>query len=130
MMSRLRFFVLTLALGFAWAPPSAWAQVRVYASRPDGIYEVNTTTGALVTPAALVLTGSHYRAALAQRTSDGMLFYISGTSGNDTVYAWNPATPASAPVRLGTTGGAVPYLPRLAFATSGTLYAVDQNTAR
>ena len=64
-------------------------------------------------------------AAIAQRPSDGMIFYIAGTSGNDRVYRWNPATPATAPVFLGTTGASVAYMPRLAFSQNGILYGVN-----
>jgi uncharacterized repeat protein (TIGR01451 family) len=109
---------------------AAAAQLNVYASRPDGIYRVNTATGALITPAVVTLTGAHARAALAQRASDGMIFFISGTSGNDTTFRWDPSTPASPPVMLGRTGAGIPYLPRMAFSAGGTLYAVDVNTAR
>jgi hypothetical protein len=36
-------------------------------------------------------------AAAAQRASDGMIFLITQVA-NGTVYSWNPATPATAPV--------------------------------
>lgn len=58
--------------------------------------------------------------ASAQRASDGMIFYIAGSAGNDKVYRYDPATPAVAPVLLGTTG--VAFLPRLAFSPAGVLY--------
>jgi uncharacterized repeat protein (TIGR01451 family) len=67
-------------------------------------------------------------AAAAQRASDGMIFLITQVA-NGTVYSWNPATPATAPVQLGTTGASVPYIPRLAFSASGVLYGVDTNTS-
>ncbi len=62
---------------------------------------------------------------MAQRANDGMIFYITGTAGNDRVYRWNPATPAVAPVFLGTTGAGIAYLPRLAFAQNDVLYAIN-----
>ena len=67
-------------------------------------------------------------AAAAQRASDGVIFFITQVA-NGTVFTWNPATPATAPVQLGTTGASVPYIPRLAFSASGVLYGVDTNTA-
>jgi uncharacterized repeat protein (TIGR01451 family) len=67
-------------------------------------------------------------AAAAQRPSDGLIFFISQVA-NGQVSTWNPATPATAPVQLGTTGAAVPYIPRLAFSAAGVLYGVDTNTA-
>jgi uncharacterized repeat protein (TIGR01451 family) len=67
-------------------------------------------------------------AAMAQRASDGVIFIITQVA-NGQVYTWNPATPATAPVLLGTTGAAIPYIPRLAFSPGGVLYAVDTNTA-
>ena len=67
-------------------------------------------------------------AAVAQRASDGVIFFITQVA-NGTVSTWNPATPATAPVQLGTTGASVPYIPRLAFSASGVLYGVDTDTA-
>lgn len=67
-------------------------------------------------------------AAVAVRASDGVLFLITQVADGQ-VYSWNPATPATAPVLLGTTGASIPYIPRLAFSANGTLYAVDTNTA-
>ena len=64
----------------------------------NSIYQVNLTDGTVtsvytgypITPAA------ENSAAQAIRASDGMMFYIAGTSGNGAVYRWNPATPATA----------------------------------
>src|SRR6476660_2407421 len=67
-------------------------------------------------------------AAVAVRSSDGMIFFITQVA-NGQVSRWNPATPATAPVVLGNTGAAVPYIPRLAFSAAGVLYGVDTNTA-
>jgi uncharacterized repeat protein (TIGR01451 family) len=66
-------------------------------------------------------------AAAAQRASDGVIFFITQVA-NGAVFTWNPATPATAPVQIGTTGAATPYIPRLAFSASGVLYAVDTNS--
>ena len=67
-------------------------------------------------------------AAVAVRASDGTLFFITQVA-NGAVLTWNPATPATAPVQIGTTGSAIPYIPRLAFSAGGVLYGVDTNTA-
>jgi uncharacterized repeat protein (TIGR01451 family) len=67
-------------------------------------------------------------AAAAQRASDGLIFFITQVA-NGQVYTWNPATPSTAPVLLGTTGSSIPYIPRLAFSAGGVLYGVDTNTA-
>ncbi|HEY6351308.1 MAG TPA: SdrD B-like domain-containing protein [Candidatus Angelobacter sp.] len=67
-------------------------------------------------------------AASAQRASDGVIFFITQVA-DGAVFTWNPATPATAPVQIGTTGAAIPYIPRLAFSSSGVLYAVDTNTS-
>jgi len=110
----------------------AHAQLWAYGSSQTGIYRVNTSTGA----ATLIYSGTPFPAAanvagLAQRPSDGMLFFIVGSSGNDAVYRWDPATPATAAVLLGTTGAAVPYMPRLGFdPATGNLYGIDVNTTR
>jgi uncharacterized repeat protein (TIGR01451 family) len=66
-----------------------------------------------------------FSAAMAQRASDGLIFFILSQDPNGSVYTWNPATPATAPVLVGSTGAGTPYLLRLAFSASGTLYAMD-----
>lgn len=84
------------------------------------IYHVNATTGVVTTLFASYPGGSS--ATLAQRPSDGMLFYaINATNGQ--VYRYNPATPNVAPVALSSTlGAAVPASFRMAFSPGGTLY--------
>jgi uncharacterized repeat protein (TIGR01451 family) len=82
-------------------------------------------------------------ATLAQRPSDGMIFYATNSSGgsNGPVYRFNPATPNVAPVFLGTLGGSVGSGFRMAFsgstlyfmpggggADNNTLYTVNQTT--
>ena len=123
--------VLAAALGAALLLGGAGAGItdNVYAVgfSTNSIYQVNLANGT----ATAIYTGypiapaAGNSAALAQRASDGMLFYIAGTAGNDAVYRWNPATPAVAPVLLGRTGAAIPYVPRLAFNATGTLYAIS-----
>jgi uncharacterized repeat protein (TIGR01451 family) len=88
---------------------------------PDtNIYHINATTGTVTTLFTGYPGGSS--ATLAERSSDGMLFYaINATDGQ--VYRYNPATPGVAPVALtGTLGAAVPASFRMAFSPGGTLY--------
>src|SRR5258708_9180931 len=73
--------------------------------------------------------GGAASAAGAQRASDGVIFYIGNFgNANQPVFTWNPATPATAPVQIGTTGTGIPYIPRLAFSANGVLYAMDTNS--
>jgi uncharacterized repeat protein (TIGR01451 family) len=89
-------------------------------------------------------------ATLAQRPSDGMLFYaINNASGeNGAVYRFNPATPSIAPVLLGNIGPSTSgadvgsgfrmaflgnvlyYMPGGGAADNNTLYTVNQNTGQ
>lgn len=101
----------------------SFASTNAYEIRgtPDfGIYQLNLTTNVLTTLVSPYPGGSS--ATLAQRPSDGMLFYaINATNGQ--VYRYNPATPGVAPVALTSTlGASVPASLRMAFNASGTLY--------
>ncbi len=102
---------------------SAFAVTDMYEIRgttDTSIYHLNLTTNVLTT----ILTGypGGSSATIAQRSSDGMLFYaINATDGQ--VYRFNPATPNIAPVALTSTLGAgVPASFRMAFSPGGTLY--------
>jgi uncharacterized repeat protein (TIGR01451 family) len=102
---------------------SAFASTDAYEIRgtPDlNIYQLNLTTNVLTTIYTGYPGGSS--ATLAQRPSDGMLFYaINATNGQ--VYRFNPATPNIAPVALSSTlGAAVPASLRMTFSPGGTLY--------
>ena len=74
-------------------------------------------------------------ATLAMRPSDGVLFYVINAV-NGAVYKWDPATPAVAPVAIGSVGAGIPGSLRLAFGPDNTLYymvgdnlyAIDQTT--
>jgi uncharacterized repeat protein (TIGR01451 family) len=127
--ARLLFALLAL---FALAPAVS-AQTSVYHIRgnatagSNNIWAINPATGA----ETLVYTGypGGNAATLAQRPSDGMLFYVinDGSGQNGAVYRYNPATPAIAPVLLGnigpsTSGGNVLSGFRMAFNNAGTLY--------
>src|SRR5258707_12556204 len=86
-------------------------QVYSFGLATRNIYQVNangTVTSVFTTYAATAT------AAAAQRASDGMIYFVTQVA-NGQVYRWDPATPATAPVLLGTTGAAIPYFPRLAF---------------
>ena len=107
---------------------SAAAQTTVYhirgnaAAGSNNIWAVDTTTGT----ERLVYTGypGGNAATLAQRPSDGMIFYAINAAGgsNGAVYRFNPATPSVAPVLLGTLGAGVSSGFRMAFNGANTLY--------
>jgi uncharacterized repeat protein (TIGR01451 family) len=126
-------FALLAPLALLALAPSASAQTSVYHIRgnasagSNNIWHLNLTTGV----ETVVYTGypGGNAATLAQRPSDGMLFYvINSTAGsNGAVYRFNPATPSVAPVLLGnigpsTSGGNVGSGFRMAFNPAGTLY--------
>lgn len=127
-MRLIRHILRSLALAclvWGWVG-SAHAAMFGYITNGNGIYRVNTTTGAttLLYSGAPFPTGSPVAAA-AQRPSDGMVFFLFGNSTNQPAYRWDPATPATAPVLLGNTGAGV-YIHRFAFHPSnGTIYGTD-----
>ena len=93
---------------------------EVRGSTDLSIYHINATTGVVTTLFAAYPGGSS--ATIAQRPSDGMLFYAINAT-NAQVYRYNPATPSVAPVALTSTMGAgVPASFRMAFSSGGTLY--------
>jgi uncharacterized repeat protein (TIGR01451 family) len=124
-------FLLALACGLL-APSPVLAAMWGYMTNPNGIYRVNTATGAATLQyGGAPFNGATIVAGAGQRPSDGMVFFTYNNTANQPVYRWDPATPAVAPVLLGNTGGGVPYLHRLAFhPTSGVLYAFDINGTR
>ena len=84
------------------------------------IYHINAGTGVVTTLFTNYPGGSS--ATLAQRPSDGMIFYAINAA-NGQVYRYNPATPTVSPVALTSTlGASVPASFRMAFSPSGTLY--------
>ncbi len=62
---------------------------------------------------------------LATRPSDGVLFYLDSQAVNPNLWRFDPGTPATPPVLVGTTGIGVTGVLRLAFDAGGTLYAMD-----
>lgn len=141
--SRLLVVLLAILL-FATA---ASAQNSIYHIRgnasagSNSIWKLDPSTGAETLVYANYPGGN--AATLAQRPSDGMLFYaINAASGsNGSLYSFNPATPAVAPVLLGTLGAGVGtgfrmaflantlyYMPAGGGADTNTLYTVNQAT--
>src|ERR1041385_8715415 len=96
----------------------------------QNICQVNYPNGTVTSLFANYPTaGGAATAAAGQRPSDGVIFYIANYgNANQPVFTWNPATPATAPVQIGSTGAGVAYLPRAAFSASGVLYAMDTNS--
>ena len=93
---------------------------EIRGSNDFDIYHVNATTGVVTMLYANYSGGSS--ATIAQRPSDGMLFFAINVA-NGQVYRYNPATPTVAPVALTSTlGGSVPASFRMAFSPGGTLY--------
>jgi uncharacterized repeat protein (TIGR01451 family) len=125
--SHLAFITLSFLAFFAFAN-SASAQTSIYEMRGStnyGIYVYNTTTGVTSTvyqPYPVTPAGTN-SATLAQRPSDGMLFYVMYTGANNpAMYRFNPATPNVAPVLVGNLGAGVPSSLRMAFSPAGVLY--------
>lgn len=131
---------------------TASAQNNVYTIRgnaapgvTNNIWSVNPTSGVETLVYANFPGGN--AATVAQRPSDGMIFYaINGTNG--AVYRFNPATPNIAPVNIGnlgpTSGGAdvsggfrmafngntLYYMIGNAGADANQVYTLDQNNGR
>ena len=123
-----RFASFVAALVASALPQSASASTTpVYAYSQQHVYALDGTgnrTTVYTFPTAL-----SFPVALAQRPSDGIIFYqnINTTTFAVTLYSFNPATPAVAPVALGT--AATIYTPRLAFGPDNVLYATDDALA-
>jgi uncharacterized repeat protein (TIGR01451 family) len=126
-LSRWRLLLVVLAILLLGGVASAQTNIYQMRGSPDyGIYVYNTTTNTETTvykPYPVNPAGTN-SATLAQRPSDGMLFYVMYTGANNPVmYSFNPATPNIAPVQVGTgLGGTVPSSLRMAFSPAGVLY--------
>jgi uncharacterized repeat protein (TIGR01451 family) len=139
-------FLVLLVAGAASAQTNVYT-IRGNAGGNNNIWSVNLSTGV----ETLVLSGypGGNAASLAQRPSDGMLFYAINVATNGAVYRFNPATPNIAPVAIGnlgpSTGGVnVSGGFRMAFngntlyymvgntggVDSDTVYTLDQNTGQ
>jgi uncharacterized repeat protein (TIGR01451 family) len=146
-----RRLLLLAAFALLAFAQSASAQNMLYhirgnAGGNNNIWAINPATGVQTLVYANYPGGN--AATIAQRPSDGMIFYvINGTNGQ--VYRFNPATPGVAPVAIGpigpatNTGAAVSGGFRMAFGgntlyymigNAGTdansLYTVNQTTGR
>jgi uncharacterized repeat protein (TIGR01451 family) len=101
---------------------TASATVDIYQIRGTADFGIYVVTGATD---QRLFAGSYpggSSATLAQRPSDGLLFYAINAADAQ-IYSYNPATPAVAPVALpNTLGAAVPASFRMAFSPGGTLY--------
>src|SRR5947209_15476441 len=122
----IRWLLVILSIAIFTTTAIAGTQDNVYSVglATRNIYLVNAN--GTVTNLFTNYTGTS-SAAMAVRASDGVVFFITQVA-NGPVFTWNPATPATAPVQIGTTGAAVAYIPRLAFSAAGVLYAVDTDT--
>ncbi|HZF24986.1 MAG TPA: hypothetical protein VEZ88_01905 [Steroidobacteraceae bacterium] len=95
------------------------------------IYEIRGDTGGAnniwrIDPVAVSVSVAYTgypggNAATLAQCPNGFIYYTINVA-NGGVYRWNPATPATAPVLLGTLGGAIPGSFRFACSTTGTLY--------
>lgn len=108
--------------------------VMLFAGTGDVVYVIGTGTRNIYQLSANGTTTSLFTtyaatqsSAMAQRPSDGMIFFITQAT-NGAVFTWNPATPATAPVQIGTVGATISAIPRLAFSAGGVLYAIDSTT--
>mgnify|MGYP001612172272 CR=1 FL=1 len=110
---------------------NAYAAMYGYITNQNGIHRVNTQTATTTTLyAGAPFDGATFVAGAAIRPSDGMVFFLFNNITNQQVYRWDPTTPATAPVLLGTTGAAVPFIHRLAFhPTNGALYGNEATPA-
>jgi uncharacterized repeat protein (TIGR01451 family) len=132
----------------------ASAQTDIYhirgntTSTSDNIWSVDSTSAAQTVVFTNYPGGN--AATLAQRASDGMLFYVINPSSdeNGPVYRFNPATPSIAPVLLGNIGpstngndvgagfrmaflgNTLYYMPGGGGSDNNTLYTVNQTTGR
>ena len=126
--ARSRSRLLVVLLMILLLATAASAQNNIYHIRgnasagSNNIWQVNSVTGAETLVYANYPGGN--AATLAQRPSDGMIFYaINVAAGsNGDVYTFNPATPGVAPVRIGSLGATVGTGFRMAFNAAGTLY--------
>ncbi len=124
----MRLLVLILGLAVLAQAPSVRAEA-FYGVTTNGIFSVDSVSGGpgvqLVTFAAPLAQA----ATLAVRPSDGMLFYLDSGNANPGLWRWDPSTPATPPVFLGTPGATTTGVIRLAFDAAGTLYAMNPSPA-
>lgn len=109
-----------LPLWSQWASAGGFIyEIRGNAGGNNNIWRIDANAPASVTLVSSLYPGGN-AATLAQCPS-GLIYYaINATNG--AVYRWNPATPAVAPVLLGTVGAGIPGSFRMACNSAGTLY--------
>lgn len=111
--------------------PAAQAAVSLYGinNNTAAIHEIDSSTSV----STVVYSGAPFplgtRSAAMTQCASGTIYFISGGT-NGTFYRFNPATPNITPIAVGTTGGAVPDIIRLA-CTPGTetVYAMGTSPA-
>src|SRR5262249_54676504 len=118
------FSVLLLLLAVSRAFAGIQDQIYTIGAGTHNIYTLNANGS--VTTQFTNYSGTT-SAALAQRPSDGIIYFTLNAT-NGPVFTWSPATPAVAPVQIGTTGATIGAMPRLAFNTAGVLYGMDSTT--
>jgi uncharacterized repeat protein (TIGR01451 family) len=98
----------------------------------NGIYKVDVGSGTFASGTyATVVTFSTpitSGVTLATRQSDGVLFYLDSQAVNPNLWRYDPSSPGSSPVLVGTTGIGVTGVLRLGFDLGGTLYAMDSSS--
>jgi uncharacterized repeat protein (TIGR01451 family) len=127
----LRFAPAALWFALLVSLPLAAEASTIYVVDTTGVYTFNSVSG-VSTKITTFPNGTYSEiSASAQRASDGMIYFINDNgAGDGQVYAYNPATPATQPVKVGTgTGSGIPYFPRLGFDINGTLWATPLNDA-
>ncbi len=93
-------------------------EIRGTAGGSNNIWRIDPNLPAVTTAYAGYPGGDS--ATLAQ-CPDGLIYYVINTT-NGTMYRWNPATPATAPVAIGTLGSGIGGSFRFACNSAGTLY--------
>ncbi len=112
-----------IAIAGLFLPVASVRAEAVYAITNGGIFSVDTLSGG---PAVQLTTFNQTQAAtLAVRPSDGVLFFLDSTGNNPGLWRWDPATPATPPVYVGTTGASFTGVIRLGFDSTSTLFAMN-----
>lgn len=108
-------------------PRAGWSEV-FYGITNNAIYSVDTVSGGPPTTLFTFSPALNSGVTLALRPSDGVLFFLDTQGANPTLRSWDPATPSTPPVVIGTLGVAVSGVIRLGFDAVGNLYAANGGT--
>src|SRR3954468_1446073 len=114
MRARGALLALPLLLLLLVAAPARAENVYIMDLNLNGIYSVDIVSGGpatLLTPINPPSNPQGY--TLATRPSDGMLFYLDTSGINPNLWRWNPATPNTPPVLVGTPGATTTDVVRL-----------------